>query len=77
MSNAPMRVRLSLDVEPELGRRLKVAAAARDETITAFVERLVRQALDENDTAAWARLSAPSFARDWDSPEDAVYDQPR
>ncbi len=31
----------------------------------------------ENDTAAWARLSVPAFAHDWDSPEDAEYDEPR
>lgn len=77
MPAAASRVRLSLDVDPELRRRLKIAAAARDETIAAYVERLVRQALDEDDTTVWSRISAPVFARDWDSPEDAVYDQPR
>jgi len=29
---------------------------------------------EEGSTGAWAQLSVASFARDWDSPEDSVYD---
>lgn len=32
------------------------------------------QEADDTDTMAWAQLSVPSFARDWDSVEDSVYD---
>lgn len=75
MPTTTQRVRLSLDLDPELRKRLKLVATARDETITAYVERLLRQALDEDDTAAWSLMSAPAFARDWDSREDAEYDR--
>lgn len=60
------RTRLSLDIEPELQRKIKSAAAA---------------AADQDNTAsagtAWTQLSIPSFARDWDSDEDQVYDRLR
>ncbi len=32
------------------------------------------QGVEDDDTAAWAQLSVASFARDWDSVEDSVYD---
>ncbi len=76
------RARLSIDVTPELRRRLKIAAAARDLSVRAYVEAILRQALEAEEhgqspaeRAAWSRLSARSFARDWESAEDAVYDR--
>jgi hypothetical protein len=30
---------------------------------------------DSDDAEAWSRLSAPAFARDWDSAADQVYDR--
>jgi hypothetical protein len=30
----------------------------------------------EHEGAGWTRLSAMSFTRDWESEEDAVYDDP-
>jgi len=69
------RVRLSVAIDPELHRKLKIAAAAHDMTITAYVTRAIEHALaGEGADAAWSSLSAPVFARDWESEEDAVYD---
>ena len=73
-------VRLYLDVESDFHRRIEAAAAERGQTIREYVVHVLDKALaagaeDAEDTSQWARLSARSFARDWDSPEDAVYDQ--
>ena len=40
------RARLSIDVEPELRRRIKIAAAARDLSVRECVEAILRQALE-------------------------------
>ncbi len=39
------RARLSIEVEPELRRRIKIAAAARDLSVREYVEAILRQAL--------------------------------
>lgn len=71
------RVRIVADVDPELRRRVKVAAASGDRTISEWVEEALRRELEREDseTGAISRLSAPSFARDWDSEEDSGYDR--
>lgn len=70
------RARLSLDVDPQLRRRLKIVAAAHDQTLTEYVERTLRRALiEEEQKVDWSRLSAPAFDRDWNSDDDAIYDQ--
>lgn len=76
------RARLSIDVTPELRRRIKVAAATREISVREYVETILRQALEAEEReepaaerAVWSRLSASSFARDWESPEDQVYDR--
>lgn len=70
------RARLSMDIDPQLRRRLKMVAAARDQTITQYVEHALEQSLAEDEHgAAWSQLSVPVFARDWNSNEDTIYDQ--
>lgn len=39
------RARLSIDVDPELRRRIKIAAAEQDLSVRDFVERILRQAI--------------------------------
>ncbi len=77
-ANAPSpRARLTIDVEPDLRRQIKIAAARHDQTVRDYVITTLRRALDAepaDDTTGWGPLSARSFARDWDSEEDAVYD---
>lgn len=76
--SAPRRSRLSIDVDPELRRRVRIAAASRDRSVRHFVEDLIREALAKEPTedSGWSAVSARSFARDWSSDEDSVYDQP-
>lgn len=76
------RARVSIDVSPELRRRLKVAAATRDLSVRVYVETILRQAREaeergENpgESRNWSPLSARSFACDWDSVEDQAYDR--
>lgn len=46
------RVRLTVDVDPELRRRIKVAAASRDETIKDFLGRAILRELRQGNGAA-------------------------
>ena len=76
------RARLWIDVEPELRRKIKVAAAERESSIRDYVVAILQRALAEeergegqSESAAWTRLATRSFARDWDSDEDRVYDE--
>jgi predicted transcriptional regulator len=71
------RVRLSADVDAELRRRVRIAAASSDRSVSEWIEAAVRHELEreEDRTAPVSRASAPAFARDWDSDEDAVYDE--
>ncbi len=41
------RTRLTIDISPELRRRIKIAAAQRDLSITEYVERILEQAIPE------------------------------
>jgi predicted transcriptional regulator len=79
------RVRLSVEVEPGLHRRVKIAAAERDMTIKDYVvtalesvaaEEISRKEV-EGGNADLAGLSAAAFGRDWESEEDSVYDDLR
>ncbi len=78
----PRRARLSIEVEPELRRRIKIVAAQKDLSIRDYIEGVLRRALEaeeseeaESEGKAWSRPSARSFARDWDSEEDQAYDR--
>ena len=73
--------RLTIELEPELGRRIEAAAAERRVSVSDYVVAALRGALDgdraaraSDEAAAWSRLSADSFARDWESEADAAYD---
>ena len=77
-STGQRRARLSVDLDPELRKRLKLAATQQDMTMRDFVLAALRQVLadqESRDDGSWARLSAGAFARDWASDEDRVYDQ--
>lgn len=72
------RVRLSADVDAELRRRVRVAAANSDRSVGEWIEAAIRRELEleEDRTAPVSQASTPAFARDWDSEEDSVYDEP-
>jgi hypothetical protein len=68
--NSGRRSRLPIEVEPELRQRIEEAATQPDGSVR-------RPAPDEHDDRrAWSALSAPSFARDWQSDADAIYGDP-
>ena len=70
----------AIELEPELRSRIEAAAATRGVSIRDYVVAALQAALAGNkaEPAAtsdeWSRLSHGSFARDWDSDADAVYD---
>jgi hypothetical protein len=75
------RPRISIDVEPELRRRLRLAAAKRDVTVRQYVLEAIETRLRQDATeerAAAAVLTAesdPVLAELWDNELDAAYDR--
>jgi hypothetical protein len=49
---AASRPRLTVDINPALKRRIKVAAAAQDIPISSYVARVLEQAVPASDTAS-------------------------
>lgn len=82
-STEQRRARLSIDVSPESRRRLRIAAARRDQSIRDYVWEAVEARLDrdlpaESSTADLPALNAradPVLAELWDNPDDATYDE--
>lgn len=86
-NGVPRRICLSVEVEPDLHRRVEIAAAERDMKIEDFVVRVLEDVAgperERHDDGAsdceageeLAHISAAAFARDWDSEEDSVYDE--
>jgi uncharacterized protein (DUF1778 family) len=78
---SPKRPRISVDVAPELRRRLRVAAAKRDLTVRQYVLQAIRDRLQEDlgdESAGMLALTAkadPVLAELWDNPRDAAYDR--
>lgn len=80
METNPKRPRISIDVEPELRRRLRLAAAKRDLTVRRYVleaieERLSADLGDQRGELALTSSSDPVLAELWDNPRDAEYDR--
>jgi hypothetical protein len=70
-------VTVTIELEPALVLDVERAAARRDLSIPEYVVDVLRQATEREpgDRSDWARLSSASFARDWGSDEDRVYDE--
>jgi hypothetical protein len=75
MESATKRPRISIDVQPQIRRRPRLAAAKRDLTIRRYVlqtiEDHLREDLGEGSTV-WPR---PVLAGLWDNRKDAEYDR--
>jgi hypothetical protein len=78
------RVRLSADVEPDLRRRVRIAAAKSDRKVSEWIAEAVRRELEREESetkhqnpteSSITQASVRSFERDWDSEDDAVYDE--
>ena len=80
LDSSAQRPRISVDVDPELRRRIRLAAATRDLTIREYVlgavDEWLQQDLDGNAEEVLALDTAdPVLAELWDNPKDAAYDR--
>ena len=80
-SDKRQSTRLAIAIEPDLRARIEAAAAEQGLSIRDYVAAVLRLAVERNgndgtsgQAREWTRLSAPAFARDWESDADAVYD---
>jgi uncharacterized protein (DUF1778 family) len=75
------RPRISIDVQPELRRRLRLAAAKHDRTVRQYVleaiEERLREDLGEESEGILALTAKtdPVLAELWDNKRDAEYDR--
>ena len=82
MTPDTQRARLSIDVPREVRRRIRLAAARRDQSIRQYVweaiEARLQDDLREDAAAELLALRAsvdPVLAELWDNPVDAAYDE--
>jgi uncharacterized protein (DUF1778 family) len=73
------RPRISIDIQPAMGRRLRAAAAKRDLTMRRYVLEAIEERLREDlgDDPKEIILTAktdPVLAELWDNPRDAAYE---
>jgi predicted transcriptional regulator len=83
MTIGAKRTRLTVDIPPELKRRLRLVAAERDISVREYVVETIEQQLAED----WVELAGqegllaltaradPVLAELWDNEQDAAYDQ--
>jgi uncharacterized protein (DUF1778 family) len=75
------RPRISIDVRPELRRRLRLAAAKHDQTVRQYMLEAIEERLREDlgtETEAMLTLTAKTdqvLAEVWDNKKDAEYDR--
>jgi uncharacterized protein (DUF1778 family) len=75
------RPRISLDVDPVVRRRIRLAAAKRDMSIRQYVMDALRERLREDlgddgeELTALTARSDPVLASLWDNDKDAAYDR--
>ena len=81
LESAARRPRISVDVMPEVRRRLRLAAAKRDLTVRQYVldaiEERLREDLGDEDEgmSALTGRADPVLAELWDNRRDAAYDR--
>jgi uncharacterized protein (DUF1778 family) len=81
MESSAKRPRISVDVMPEVRRRLRLAAAKRDLTVRQYVLEAIEERLREDlgeEGEAVLTLTAkedPVLAELWDNPKDSQYDR--
>lgn len=74
------RPRISVDVDPDLRRRIRLAAAKRDLTVSEYVlgavDEWLRQDIgSEAEEAPVITAADPVLVKLWDNPKDAAYDR--
>ena len=81
MEPSAKRPRISIDVQPELRRRLRLAAAKRDLTVRQYVLEAIEEQLQEDlgdEREGMLALTAkadPVLEELWDNSKDAAYDR--
>ena len=80
MASAAKRPRMSVEILPEVRRRLRLAAAKRDVTVRRYVldaieERLREDLSGDEGTSALTRATDPVLADLWDNVKDSAYDR--
>lgn len=81
MESSAKRPRISIDVQPEVRRRLRLAAAKRDLTVRQYVIEAIEERLREDfgdgreGFLALTTATDPVLAELWDNPKDAEYDR--
>ena len=81
MESAAKRPRISVDVLPEVRRRLRLAAAKRDVTVRQYVLEAIEERLREDlgdDSEGMLALNGktdPVLADLWDNVKDSAYDR--
>jgi uncharacterized protein (DUF1778 family) len=81
LQQSTKRPRISVDVDPQVRRRLRLAAAKRDLTVSSYVlqaieERLREDLGDETEGVLGLTGSAdPVLAELWSNSKDEVYDR--
>ena len=81
MESTTRRPRISIDVQPEIRRRLRLAAAKRDLTVRRYVleaiEERVREDLGDDGTGVLdlTAKADPVLADLWNNRKDAEYDR--
>jgi uncharacterized protein (DUF1778 family) len=80
METTTKRPRISIDVQPQMRRRLRLAAAKRDLTVRRYVleaieERLREDLGDDHEEVVLTAKTDPVLAELWDNPRDAAYDR--
>ena len=81
MESSAKRPRISVDVPPEVRRRLRLAAAKRDLTVRQYVLEAIEEHLREDlgdDNEGVLALTAktdPVLAELWDNRKDSEYDR--
>jgi hypothetical protein len=72
------RLRLSIDVDPEEHRKIKISAIAHNETIREYVVRAVKERLSSDleydNLLSMTAQADPVLAELWDNEKDSVYD---
>ena len=83
MGSSAKRPRISVDVAPEVRRRLRLAAARRDVTVRQYVLEAIEERLREDlgdegrELLALNATADPLLAELWDTRRDAAYDRLR
>lgn len=81
MESSAKRPRISIDVLPEVRRRLRIAAAKRDLTVRRYVLEAIEERLREDlggegeGEFALTAKADPLLANVWNNPRDAEYDR--